>query len=392
MADGPELSNALAAQGFSRRAFLKYCVGVAAMLGLPAAAAGEIANALGGGRRRPLLWLSFQECTACTESLTRSYAPTFESLIFDFYSLDYHHTLQAAAGDAAEAARIATVAAGGYLLVVEGSVPSEADGACSTIAGRSSLDILAESAAGAEAVIAIGSCAAFGGLPAARPNPTAAHSVETLMTQGKIAERPLVNLPGCPPIPEAIAATLAHFVTFERLPRLDALHRPLAIYGNTVHDRCSRVHFFYEGLFAESFDDEGARKGWCLYHWGCKGPLTHNGCSTSKWNEGTASPIDAGHPCIGCSEPDFWDQGPIYRALAAGETAAVARETEAMERGRELFDSNCIYCHEPDATGFKTPLDALQFGYAQQGGRAHRVQLDGAQWADLVKYLEGRGP
>jgi len=362
---------------------------MAALLGLPTGAAGLMASRLGGKPRQPLVWLSFQECTGCTESLTRSHAPTIETLIFDFYSLDYHHTLQAASGNAAEAARLENVAQGGYLLVVDGSVPLAHDGCCSTIAGHSNLEMLAQSIASAQAVIAVGSCAAFGGLPGAAPNPTGAISVEQLMDDGRIPQRPLVNLPGCPPLPEAIAATLAHYVTFGGFPALDALHRPTAIYGNTVHDRCPRIGFFYAGKFAKTFDDEGARKGWCLYELGCKGPVTHNACSTLKWNAGTSSPIDSGHPCIGCSEPGFWDTPGLYRPLATPTGVDATARSESAQRGQALYEDKCVYCHEPGGTDLPGDADAVPDAYAQRGGRAHRVQLDAQEWADLVEYLKG---
>ena len=246
--------------------------------------------------RKPLIWLSFQECTGCTESVLRSHAPSLESLIFDFVSLDYHHTLQAAAGKSAELAREETEArhAGEYLLVVDGSVPLANDGACSTIAGRSNLETLQSSVRGAEAVFCVGSCSAWGGLPAAQPNPTDARSVADLMVEGHCETRPLVRLPGCPPLPMALGSVLAYYLTFSHLPELDAEHRPLSIYGNTVHDRCSRLNFYNEEKFAESFDDEGARQGWCLYKLGCKGPVTHNACSLHKWNQGTSWPVESG--------------------------------------------------------------------------------------------------
>jgi hydrogenase small subunit len=70
-------------------------------------------------------------------------------------------------------------------------------------------------------------------------------------------------------------------------------------------------------LFVESFDDENARKGYCLYKMGCRGPVTYNACSVTKWNEGTSYPIQSGHGCIGCSEEGFWDNGPFYQHLAS---------------------------------------------------------------------------
>jgi hydrogenase small subunit len=109
---------------------------------------------------------------------------------------------------------------------------------------------------------------------------------------------------------------LAHILTFGKLPELDALGRPKAFYGQSIHDRCYRRPFYDKGLFADSFADEGARKGWCLYKLGCKGPVTYNACATLKWNDGTSFPIEAGHPCLGCSEPDFWDWGGCYRAMS----------------------------------------------------------------------------
>lgn len=206
------------------------------------------------------------------------------------------------------------------------------------------------------------------------------------MLQGAVSRKPLVNLLGCPPLPEAITGTLAHYIIFERLPALDALSRPLAVYGNTIHERCSRVHFFYEGKFAESFDDEGARKGWCLYKLGCRGPTTHNACMTLKWNGGTSSPVDAGHPCIGCSEPAFWDAGGFYQQAPLLDVDASA--SEAASRGQTLFNEQCVYCHEPDASDLKIDPASLLERYEQRGGRAHRADLDADAWADLRAFLE----
>ena len=205
---------------------------------------------------------------------------------------------------------------GKYLLIVDGSIPIGDGGVYSTIAGISNLEMLRTCARDAAAIIAVGTCATFGGLPKADPNPTGAASVGELMEQGMIAHKPLVNVSGCPPLPIAISGTLAHYLMFNRFPALDDLGRPLAIYGNTVHERCSRLHFFEARKFAKSFDDEGARKGWCLYELGCKGPLTHNACAIARWNDSTSFPIESGHPCLGCSEPDFWDGGGFYEAIS----------------------------------------------------------------------------
>jgi len=340
----PTLGEILQARGVSRRGFLKYCAATTSLLALPPTMVPRIANALEQARRPSVIWLSFQECTGCTESLTRSSSPTLEGLIFDTISLDYHHTLQAASGEAAEAARHAAMEEnmGNYLVLVDGSIPLGNPG-FSTIAGISNYDMLMETVKGAAAVVAIGSCASFGGIPGADPNPTGAVSVKDLIT-----DKPVINVPGCPPIPMVITAVLTQYLTFGQLPELDHLGRPLAFFGQTIHDRCYRRPFYEQGLFAETFDDEGARKGWCLFRLGCKGPITYNACATMKWNGGTSFPIEAGHPCLGCSEPGFWDKGGFYNpvsttdigsgaALAGAAAAGVAigAAAAAMSRRRQ---------------------------------------------------------
>jgi len=318
----------LARQGVSRRTFMKYCATLASLMALPPAAGRAFAEALAKAPRPSVIWLSFQECTGCTESITRSHAPTLEGLIFDSISLDYHHTLMAAAGEAAEAARAAAIKAnwGKYLLVVDGSVPMKDGGVYSTIAGISSHDMLMATVKGAAAIVAVGTCAAFGGLPKAQPNPTGAVAISEL-----VKDKPVVNIPGCPPIPVVMTGVLAHYLAFGTLPELDKLGRPLAFYGETIHDRCYRRPFYDQGKFAKTFDDEGARKGWCLFELGCKGPVTYNVCATIKWNDGTSFPIESGHGCLGCSEPNFWDAGGFYRALSMpAEPLKVAAKAVAI--------------------------------------------------------------
>lgn len=313
MVEEISLGEFLRTQGLSRRAFLKFCSALASAMAIPAGMAEVMAKTLEQTRRPAVIWLSFQECTGCTESMLRSHAPSIESLIFDFISLDYHHTLQAASGMAAERAREETIHRhqGEYLVLVDGSIPRVRH--YSTIAGVSNLDMLLETASGAAAILAVGTCSAYGGLPKAHPNPTEALGVGEI-----IRNKPIVNVPGCPPIPLAITGVIAYYLTMGTLPPLDHLGRPLAFFGENIHDRCYRRPFYDRGLFAESFDDEGARKGWCLYKLGCKAPETYNACAHIKWNQGTSFPIQSGHGCIGCSEPHFWDKGGIYDAIPKG--------------------------------------------------------------------------
>jgi len=309
---GP-LIESLARQGITRRTFLKYCATLASMMALPPSAGRAMAEAMAAARRPSVIWLPFQECTGCTESITRSHSPTIEGMVFDMISLDYQETLMAAAGHQAEAARLDAMQdnAGKYLLIVDGSVPLGLDGAYSCIGGRSNVEMLKEAAQGAAAIVAVGTCAAFGGIPKANPNPTGAVPVSDI-----VKDRPIVNIPGCPPIPVVMTGVLAHYLTFGSLPELDDKGRPKAFFGETIHDRCYRRPFYDRGKFAKTFDDEGARNGWCLFELGCKGPVTHNACATAKWNGGTSWPVESGHGCLGCSEPDFWDAGGFYKALS----------------------------------------------------------------------------
>jgi hydrogenase small subunit len=307
-------------RGVTRREFLKFCTALTAMLALPPAMASVMAEAITKARRQSVIWLSFQECTGCTESITRSHSPTLETLIFDLISLDYHHTLQAASAEAAELARTQAMQdnAGKYLLIIDGSIPMGNPG-YSTIAGISNYDMLIETAKGAAAIVAVGTCATYGGLPKADPNPTGAVAVSDI-----IKDKPIINVPGCPPIPVVMTGVLAHFLTFGSIPELDDLGRPKSFYGETIHDRCYRRPFYDQGKFAQTFDDEAARMGWCLFKLGCKGPVTYNACATTKWNDGTSFPIQSGHGCIGCSEPNFWDAGPLYKALSMPVSATAS--------------------------------------------------------------------
>jgi hydrogenase small subunit len=311
---GKTIGQALIDNGVSRRTFLKYCTAMASLLALPPGAARALAAQAAAARRLPVVYLSFQECTGCAESLTRAFSPSVESLLFNVISLDYQHTLMAAAGHQAEEALAQTIREnhGQYLVIVDGAIPAADGGIYGTAAGHTYLHTLREVGQGAAAIISLGTCAAYGGIPAAAPNPTGAVPVS-----GVIGDKPVVNIPGCPPLPEVITGTLFQFVSMGALPELDAQGRPKVFFGNSIHDRCYRRPFYDQGKFAKTFDDEGARNGWCLYELGCKGPTTYNACATLKWNGGTSFPIESGHPCIGCSEPGFWDKGSFYAPLSA---------------------------------------------------------------------------
>ena len=302
----------LQARGHSRRDFMKFCTMMAAYLGLQSSGVAQVTEALKTKPRIPVIWLHFQECTCCSESFIRSSHPIVADIILDKLSLDYTETLMAAAGHQAEEAMHKTMTEhyGEYVLCVEGSVPTGADGVYCMIGGKSSMDILQEAAAGAKAIICWGSCASNGCVQSAKPNPTKATPIHKI-----IKGKPIIKVPGCPPIGEVMAGVLVHILTFDTLPALDGIGRPKAFYSKRVHDSCYRRPYYDAGMFVETFDDENAKRGYCLYKVGCKGPSTYNACGIMKWNNGTSYPIQSGHGCFGCSEESFWDNGPIYERM-----------------------------------------------------------------------------
>ena len=313
-AGGPTIWEEMRARGVSRRDFVKFCTWMAAYLGLESSGVADVVKALEKRRRLPVVWLHFQECTCCSESFIRSSHPLVADILLDKVSLDYTETLQAAAGFQAEECMQRTMKAhpGEYLLMVEGSVPMADDGIHCVIGGRTALEIVREAVSGAKAVIAWGNCACAGCVQAAKPNPTHAMPIHAVVT-GK----PIINVQGCPPIAEVMAGVVVHLLAFDRIPQLDALGRPKAFYSRRVHDTCYRRPYYDAGLFVESFDDENARRGYCLYKMGCRGPTTYNSCGVMRWNNGVSYPIQSGHGCIGCSEAGFWDNGPFYQRLAS---------------------------------------------------------------------------
>ncbi|MCC7138903.1 MAG: hydrogenase small subunit [Planctomycetes bacterium] len=277
------------------------------------AIAGEIEKA----RRPSVVWLHFQDCTGCSETLLRTSKPDLAELILHLVSLDYHETVMAASGKQAEAALhdAMTNEAGRFVLVVEGSIPTKERGHYMRLAGRPALEVLQDVAAKAAAVIAIGSCASWGGLPSAPPNPTGAVGVDSI-----VKDKPIVNIPGCPPNPYTFLGVVLQFATAGTLPALDRERRPLFAYDRTIHEHCPRRAHFDAGRFARQFGDDGHRHGWCLYQLGCKGPVTHAGCSTRHFNEvPDAWPIGIGAPCVGCTERDvafkvpMFDRAPVVR-------------------------------------------------------------------------------
>jgi hydrogenase small subunit len=297
-----------------RREFLRVCTLALAAVGLPYSAAARAARALAARKLKPsVIWLHFQECTGCTESLLRTSHPAVAELILDLVSLDYHETLFAAAGGQAERALENALRenAGKYVLVVEGAIPTKDNGIYCKIGDRTALEIVRRAAAGAGAIIAIGSCASWGGVASADPNPTGATGVPMLLAGTRV-----VTIPGCPANPYNFLGTVLQYATYGTLPELDEKGRPKFAYARTIHEHCPRRPHFDAGRFVQRYGDEGHRLGYCLYRLGCKGPATHANCSVLQFGEVIdAWPIGIGHPCYGCTEQKLAFRAALHQTV-----------------------------------------------------------------------------
>ena len=280
---GQSIWQSMEQKGYNRRDFLQFCAAAATVAGLGRSGVAQVASAFEKQEKPAVVWLHFQECTCCSESFLRASHPIVLDVLLDVLSLNYTETLQAAAGFQAEKCLTDTIRdhKGKYIVLVEGAVPTGDDGVYCMIGGKTAESILQTVAKDAAAIVAWGSCASH----------------------------------GCPPIADVMMSVVTHLLVLGQVPALDNQGRPKEFYGRRVHDTCYRRANYDAGLFVEAFDDENARKGYCLYKMGCKGPVTYNACSVVKWNEGTSYPIQSGHGCIGCSEEGFWDNGPLYQHL-----------------------------------------------------------------------------
>jgi hydrogenase small subunit len=310
---GQTIWQSMQQKGYSRRDFLQFCSAAAVIAGLDKSSVGQVVAAFETQSRPAVVWMHFQECTCCSESFIRASHPTVIDVLFDVISLNYTETLMAASGFQAEKSLSDTIRdnKGKYIVLVEGSVPTAEDGVYCMIGGKTGESILQTVTADAAAIIAWGSCASNGCIQGAKPNPTSATPIH------KLVDKPVINVPGCPPIADVMMGVVTHLLVLGQVPELDDIGRPKEFYGRRVHDTCYRRPNYDAGLFVEAWDDENARKGYCLYKMGCRGPVTYNACSVVKWNEGTSYPIQSGHGCIGCSEAGFWDNEPFYQHLSS---------------------------------------------------------------------------
>ena len=267
----------------------------------------------------PIVWLELSDCSGNSEAFIKSANPSIEELIFDYISLDYHELLMSASGDQSESILedIINTQKGEYILIVEGAVPLALDGKYLRIGpkGETGIELLQKCAKDSALVIAVGSCALDGGIVSAEPNPTGAVGVSEALKRDDI-----INLPGCPTNPTNIVGTLLSYIMFEELPPLDKFNRPLWAYEGRVHDNCERRGHYELGEFVKEWGDAGAKKGFCLFEMGCKGPYANVNCPTMKFNGGTSWPVQAGHGCMACTEMGFVDKFANERKYEEDET------------------------------------------------------------------------
>ncbi|HID95767.1 MAG TPA: oxidoreductase [Candidatus Latescibacteria bacterium] len=275
--------------------------------------------------QKRIIWLQGAGCTGCSISVLNSVSPTIKNLLIDevvpgqHLSLLFHPTIMAGSGEPViEVMLDVRKEKGPYVLVVEGAVPTAGGGFFATVGEEDGRPVTLFSrfltlAREASAIIALGDCSSFGGIPAGRPNPTGCKGVKDILTDEKL-DVPVINVSGCAPHPDWFVGTVAYLLLYG-LPapdQLDELGRPKAFYGKLVHENCPRRPYFDEGKFARDLSEEG-----CLYEVGCKGPFTYADCPTRKWNNGVNWVVGAGSPCLGCTEPGFPDIcGPFYRKIS----------------------------------------------------------------------------
>jgi hydrogenase small subunit len=274
--------------------------------------------------------------------LLRAEGPDLASVILDVISLEYHETLYAAAGHQIEEQLESAMKryAGKYVLVVEGSIPTKENGIYCQIAGKTAIDMLKETAKDCAAIVSIGSCAAWGGIPSSGPNPTGAVGVSEI-----IKDKPIIAVPGCPPSPYNFLSTVVHYLLFNKLPTLDKEGRPVFAYGRLIHDQCERRAHFDSGRFANEFGDEGHRAGYCLYKLGCKGPSTYGNCPEIGFNREKTWPVNVGHPCFGCIESKVGYTVPLHdlsEVLSPNPPQSYAKIQEAGNKPATLAAAGVV--------------------------------------------------
>jgi hydrogenase small subunit len=279
----------------TRRDFLKYAAGAAALAGLTKLQFGKLEKVFASASSPPVIWLQGSACTGCSVSLLNAINPTIDQVLLNNISLKYHSTLMAAAGDMAVSAARTTAQAGGHILVVEGAIPTANNGKYCYVWDENGAPVtmaqaVTSLASNASYLIAVGTCASFGGIPAVNTNAGA-------KGLGAFLGRSVINLPGCPAHPDWVVGSIVKILS-GTIPALDNYNRPLDYYpANVIHSRCPRNGMLQAGTYGQDY--------LCLMGLGCKVPLTHADCDQRMWNNGQNWCIGINAPCQGCVEPDF---------------------------------------------------------------------------------------
>jgi len=293
----------------------------------------------------PVVWFQGATCSGCVVSVLNSASPTVRNLLVDqvvpgrHVSLKFMPTVMAAAGEMAIEAMesAASASKGEYLLIVEGSVPTKQNGIYGAVGEKDGREVpimewVISLAADALAVVALGTCACYGGIFGARPNPTGCVGVSDVRAEAHVST-PVINVPGCPPHPDWFTGTVAR-ILLGGLPseeELDEDGRLLTFFGKLIHEHCPRRAYFDEGKFAKRFGDEG-----CLHELGCKGPLTYADCPIRLWNNGQNWCIGSGGPCAGCTQPEFPDLfSPFYVKVSDVDLPVIGEYWAEKERSAQ---------------------------------------------------------
>lgn len=267
-----------------------------------------------------VVWIQGAGCTGCSVSVLNSTSPKIKNLLLDelvpgsSIEIIFQPTIMAGSGEPAIDVVRSAGKKGSYILVVEGAIPTKDGGIYATCGEEDGKPVtFLEKVKGlsekAIAVVALGSCASYGGITAGSPNPTGAKGVAEVLS-GNV---PVINIPGCPPHPDWFTGTVAKILLkgLDSL-ELDDLGRPKDYFGSLIHENCPRRPYFDNGKFAKKI---GGEEG-CLYEVGCKGHFTYADCPIRQWNNGTNWCIRNGAPCMGCVEPAFPDvTGPFYEKV-----------------------------------------------------------------------------
>lgn len=338
----------LEAKGLSRRDFLRFCGGVAAMLGLSEAMVPQVVAAIEkGAQLKPALWASQGLCTGCTESMAQSFYPDAGQIVLDILSMNYWETLSAGAGESVEAAITETADKypNEFILIVEGAIMNGWNGNALRVAGKPANEEFKKIAEKAAAVLAVGSCAVDGGWVMAKPNPAGATGVMQTIGKAKV-----INLPTCPVNPQWVVAMIVDFLFLGRKPVLDSENRPTLIYGQTIHDNCPRRGHFENGEFVTAFGTPEEAKNYCLYKMGCKGPQTKSQCPIVRWNARTSWCVEAGSPCIGCANFNWVDNDAPFLSRQAGNLP-VSPQTIGLVLGGAALAGLVVHGIAQTATG-----------------------------------------